>query len=64
VIPWHPKIFVAHALAARIRSAREYPADREALYRLIAHPLDAVSFVALAGVAAAGNATRGLPGAA
>lgn len=49
VIPWHPKIFVAHALAARIRSAREYPADREALYRLIAHPLDAVSFVALSG---------------
>jgi hypothetical protein len=51
VIPWHPKIFVAHALAARIKSAREHPADREALYRLIAHPLDAVSFVALAGVA-------------
>lgn len=51
VIPWHPKIFVAHALAARISSAREYPADREALYRLIAHPLDAVSFVALSGVA-------------
>lgn len=51
VIPWHPKIFVAHALAARIRSARVYPADREALYRLIAHPLDAVSFVALSGVA-------------
>ncbi len=51
VIPWHPKIFVAHALAARIKSAREHPGDREALYRLIAHPLDAVSFVALAGVA-------------
>lgn len=51
VIPWHPKIFVAHALAARITSAREHPDDREALYRLIAHPLDAVSFVALAGVA-------------
>lgn len=51
VIPWHPKIFVAHALAARIRLAREHPDDREALYRLIAHPLDAVSFVALAGVA-------------
>ena len=50
-IPCHPKIFVAHALAARIKSAREHPADREALYRLIAHPLHAVSFVALAGVA-------------
>jgi len=52
VIPWHPKIFVAHALAARIKSAREHPGDREALYCLIAHPLDAVSMVALAGVAA------------
>jgi hypothetical protein len=51
VIPWHPKIFVAHALAARIKSAREHLADREALYRLIAHPLDAVSFAALSGVA-------------
>ncbi len=51
VIPWHPKIFVAHALAARIKSAREHPGDRESLYRLIAHPLDVVSFVALAGVA-------------
>lgn len=51
VIPWHPKIFVAHTLAARIRSGREYPDDREALYRLIAHPLDAISLVAVSGVA-------------
>lgn len=51
VISWHPKIFVAHALAARVKSDREHPGDREALYHLIAHPLDAVSFVALAGVA-------------
>ncbi len=51
VIPWHPKIFVAHALAARIKSAREHPRDREELYRLIAHPLNAVSFIALSGVA-------------
>lgn len=51
VIPWHPKIFVAHALAARIKSGREHPGDREALYRLVTHPLDVVSFVALAGVA-------------
>ncbi|MBV2204140.1 MAG: hypothetical protein KUL87_01865 [Pseudomonas sp.] len=50
VIPWHPKIFVAHALAARIKSGREHPGDREALYRLITHPLDVVSFVALDGV--------------
>lgn len=51
VIPWHPKIFVAHALAARIKSGREHHGDRDALYRLIAHPLEVVSFVALAGVA-------------
>lgn len=51
VIPWHPKIFVAHALAARIKSGREHSGDREALYRLIVHPLDVVSFVALDGVA-------------
>lgn len=51
IIPWHPKIFVAHALAARIKSAREHPGDREELYRLIAHPLNVVSFVALDGVA-------------
>lgn len=51
VIPWHPKIFVAHALAARIKSGREHPEDREAIYRLIAHPLDVVSFAALDGVA-------------
>lgn len=51
VIPWHPKIFVAHALAARITSARELPTDREALYRLVAHPIDVVSSAALAGVA-------------
>jgi hypothetical protein len=50
VIPWHPKIFVAHALAARIKAVRELPSDREALYRLIAHPLDAISFAALSGV--------------
>jgi hypothetical protein len=51
VIPWHPKIFVAHALAARIKSGRELTTDREALYRLIAHPIDVVSSAALAGVA-------------
>lgn len=51
IVPWHPKIFVAHALTARIKSAREHPGDHEEIYRLIAHPLDAVSFVALAGVA-------------
>lgn len=50
VIPWYPKIFVAYALAARIKSGREHPSDRETLYRLITHPLDVVSFVALDGV--------------
>jgi hypothetical protein len=51
VIPWHPKIFVAHALAARVKSGVPPPGDHEFLYRLIAHPLDAVSLVALDGVA-------------
>ncbi len=50
-IPWHPKIFVAHALAARVQSGREHPGDREDLYRLIVHPLDTVSLVGLTGVA-------------
>ena len=51
VIPRHPKIFVTHALAARIKSGREHLADREALYHLITHPLEAVACAALAGVA-------------
>lgn len=50
-MPWHPKIFVVHALIARIKSGCERPGDRETLYKLIIHPLDAISFVALAGVA-------------
>ncbi|NNB46531.1 NACHT domain-containing protein [Pseudomonas chlororaphis] len=51
VIPWHPKIFVVRALAARIKLGSEYPGDREELYRLITHPLDAISLVALEEVA-------------
>jgi hypothetical protein len=51
VIPWHPKIFVVHALAARIRTGHEQSIDREALYRLVAHPLEAVSLVALSRIA-------------
>ncbi|MEM5433487.1 conserved protein of unknown function (plasmid) [Cupriavidus taiwanensis] len=51
VIPWHPQIFVAHALAARIRTGHRQPLDGEALYRLVAHPLEAVSLVALSAVA-------------
>lgn len=51
VIPWHPKIFVVRALAARIKSGSKYPGDREELYRLIAHPLDSISLVALEEVA-------------
>jgi hypothetical protein len=51
VIPWHPKIFVAHALAARIRAGNAQPIDREALYRLVTHPLEVVSVAALSGIA-------------
>lgn len=50
-IPWHPKVFVAHAMAARIKSARDHSDDRETLYRLVAHPCVVVSFAALDGVA-------------
>ncbi len=50
-IPWHPKIFVACALAARIKSESEYPSDREELYCLITHPLDSISLAALEEVA-------------
>lgn len=52
VIPWHPKIFVARALAARLRASAEVAGDREALYQLVAHPMEVVSFAALSGVAA------------
>lgn len=52
VIPWHPKIFVARALAARVRAGAEAAGDREALYRLVAHPMEVVSFAALSGVSA------------
>ena len=51
VIPWHPKIFVARALAARIRAGNGQPIDREALYRLVTHPLEVVSVAALSGIA-------------
>lgn len=47
IIPWHPSIFVAHAVAARIRIRGGHARDRETLYRLIAHPLEVVSLVAL-----------------
>ncbi|MBB6559356.1 hypothetical protein HNP48_002023 [Acidovorax soli] len=50
IIPWHPSIFVARAVAARIRIRGGHARDRETLYRLIAHPLDVVSLVALEGV--------------
>jgi hypothetical protein len=52
ILPWHPKIFVAHALTARIREGRARPTDRIDLYRLVAHPLEAVSLPAIQGVAA------------
>ncbi len=51
VIPWHPKIFVAHALSALIRTGLEQPGDHDALYHLITHPIEMVSFAALDGVA-------------
>lgn len=52
VIPWHPKIFVAHAISARIRRDGGLQSDHEELYRLAAHPLEAVSSTALSEIAA------------
>jgi hypothetical protein len=49
-IPWHPKIFVARALATDLRNGCGNAADREMLYRLVAHPLEVVSLEALEGV--------------
>lgn len=51
IIPWQPKIFVAHALAARIRSGCANSTDRLDLYQLVAHPLELVSLTAIEGVA-------------
>lgn len=51
VIPWHPKIFVAHALAARVRRGHATAADRVNLCNLVAHPLEVVSMTAVDGLA-------------
>lgn len=50
-IPWHPKMFVARALAAVLRSGKGHATDREALYRLVTHPLEVVALTALDGIA-------------
>lgn len=55
VISWHPKIFVARALAARIRDDRCDGSEREALYRLVLHPLQVVALEAVSGIAACWN---------
>ncbi len=51
VIPWHPKIFVAHVLVARARGGHASAEDRLALYWLVAHSLDVVSGTAMEGLA-------------
>lgn len=51
VIPWHPKIFVAHALAARICKNCALDRDRGDLYQLVVHPLEVVSQAAISGIA-------------
>jgi hypothetical protein len=51
VIPWHPKIFVARALAARIRTDRAQARDRADLYQLVVHPLEVVSLAAVSSIA-------------
>lgn len=44
-------MFVARALAAVLRSGKAHAADREALYRLVTHPLEVVALTALDGIA-------------
>lgn len=51
IIPWHPKIFVARALSARIRFGRPQQRDHGDLYQLVVHPLEAVSLAAVASIA-------------
>jgi SpoVK/Ycf46/Vps4 family AAA+-type ATPase len=51
LIPWHPKIFVARALAARIRTDHGQERYREDLYQLVVHPLEVVSLTAISGIA-------------
>jgi hypothetical protein len=51
IIPWHPKIFVARALAARVRDDRAEARDRGDLYQLVVHPLEIVSLSAVKGIA-------------
>jgi len=51
IIPWHPKIFVARALAARISYGWAAAEDQQDLFRLVAHPLECVSLAAIQSVA-------------
>jgi hypothetical protein len=48
---WHPKMFVARALAGAIRKGIAHVDDRAAVYRLVTHPLEAVALMALDGIA-------------
>jgi hypothetical protein len=47
IIPWHPCIFVARALAAEIRNGNDALSTKEKLLSLAGHPLDLVSLEAL-----------------
>jgi len=47
IIPWHPCIFVARALAAEIRNGNDIRVIKEKLLSLAGHPLDIVSLEAL-----------------
>lgn len=51
VIPWHPKIFVARAISARVCAGRAESRDYGDLYQLVAHPLELVSLAAISGIA-------------
>jgi hypothetical protein len=47
VIPWHPCISVARAIAFEIRSGDDKPQSRRQLLRLVSHPLNVVSLAAI-----------------
>ena len=47
VIPWHPCISVARAMAFEIQSGDDKPQTRRQLLRLVSHPLNVVSLAAI-----------------
>lgn len=47
IVPWHPGISAARGVASEIRAGDQATETRHMVFRLISHPLDGVSLVAL-----------------